>query len=62
MKSRRMRDCMRPRLPMYVIEVDQQVTREWAAELQQIWQIARLARVPLPLVMGPGVRVKEIKR
>lgn len=59
---RRLRRAAAPKPPMYVIESDQYVTAEFADRLNQQWRVARAARVPLPLVMGPGLRVKEIKR
>ena len=59
---RRLRRAAAPKPPMYVIECDRYVTPEFAERLNMQWRIARATRAPLPLVMGPGLTVKEIKR
>jgi hypothetical protein len=47
---------------MYVLECSEPVTADFAEHIRQTWRIASALRVPLPLILGPGMTVKEIKR
>ena len=61
MIPRRLRRSIAPRASMWVIECDMPITAEQAHQIKQAWKVARAARLPLPLILGPGLHVKEVR-